>query len=116
MILLENPQMTKELVLRQKSKLKSQKSHLENLLRKKFRLDQEIRTLKKNLNHKINATERNLKHQLRAENSNLDVLSEEETSILSEEFPELYHELCEFELLHREINSLIEEERLLETN
>lgn len=88
----------------QKSKLLSMKSHLNDLLRKKLRIETEINILRKQIKGKLKISETKIKASINLE-SNME-LSSEQAQLLRESHPELFQELLGFDSLTKEIEEL----------
>lgn len=85
----------------QKSKLLSMKSHLNDLLRKKLRIETEIVLLRKQIKGKLKISETKIKASINLESS--EELTNEQAELLRREHPDLFQELIDFDSLAREI-------------
>lgn len=114
LILNESPEMILSTALLQKNKLKNMKDQLDILLRKRIRLNTEIKILKKAIKNKSKSYQFSLKSKINLEayDENLDPNSS--TRIFIEEnLPEVLHVLTEYDLLLQEIEDLLESDKNL---
>lgn len=110
-MILENVSEASELLKLNKSKLLNMKNHLETLIRKKYRLELEIKSLKKRISKKVIESEKNFKLSVSAESTSLrDTLTKEEQFLLESEFSEgIIQDLKDFDLLEKEIIDLLQQ-------
>lgn len=116
MIIIEQPSEVLKFSKLQRNKIMSMKDHLETLLRKKYRLEVEIKSLRKAIKQRTTMTEKSIKVSINAEStSTSDYLSNSERLQIQTEYPDLYQELAELSNLELELNSFLEEIDLLES-
>lgn len=111
MVLTESPQDISNFAKLQKSKLKNMMDQLDILLRKKYRLELEIKSLKNSIQQKRTTSEKTLKLKLSAE-GNLEPLSREDQIYLYENNLDLYQELKEFDSITKAIDETLREIQL----
>lgn len=89
-----------------KYKLLSQKDQLEILLRKKARLDTEIKILQKSIKNRIKTTNVSVRASLQIENSRK--LTTAEFEEISGQFPDLASLVLEYDRVEDDIKNLLE--------
>lgn len=89
-----------------KFKLLSQKDQLEILLRKRARLDAEIKILQKSIKNRIKVTNVSVRTSLQIENSRNLTSAEFET--IREQFPDLASLVLEYDRVEDDIKNLLE--------
>lgn len=108
--MIQNFRETQQYVQLEKSKLLNLKNHLEALIRKKYRLEVEIKSLKKTISKKTKLSDKNIKIKLNAESTNYeDFLDPNTVSVLEQEAPEMLHDLAEFTQIQFEIEEILSE-------
>lgn len=85
------------------------KDQLEILLRKKVRLELEIKTLKKAINNRVANSEKQIKVALNVENCSKSPISAEEQTVLLEQYPEVYQAIAEFDSFQLNLNKMLED-------
>lgn len=108
MILIEQPREVINQAQLQKSKLLSMKDHLEQLIRKKYRIEMEIKTLRKAINNRASSSERSLKLKIGAEATSNPLFPDDQI-LLESNHPEVYRALKEYDDVVKDIDLFLDE-------
>lgn len=110
LVLNEGPEKILSDTLIAKNKLFNMKNQLENLLKKKIRLDNELMILKRSIKRKEKHLQIKLKTSINLEAFGPDLEpTEESDNFISRELPELVPHLIHLDQLIREIDELLKE-------
>lgn len=108
LILKESPQDIIQFSKAQKSKLQNMKDQLDILLRKKYRLELEIKALRTSIQNKRTSSEKTLKLKLSAE-GNLEPIPKSDQIYLAENYQDLNQALKEFDQCLKNIDDYLQE-------
>lgn len=111
MVIQESSERILSIAQLQKNKLRNMKDQLEILLRKRIRLDSEIKVLKKSLTKRKKSFQLSLKTKISLEAFNPETLepTEETVHFIEENLPECLPVLREYDQILREIEVLLED-------